>query len=257
MLLILCEGFLWALLFILGACIFSFLNVVIYRVPRGMSFVRGHSVCPACGQRLRAGDLIPIFSYLFLRGKCRYCGKTIGSRDTWVELLGGGLAVLSFYQYENIETAVTVFAFFCVLTVVAFLDLDTMEIEDGCSAAIVLIAAVSVFTMPGLPIVSRLIGAVLVSVPMLVLTLLIPGAFGGGDIKLMASSGLFLGWKLTLVSMAAAVLFGGIYGIYLLAAKKKERKDHFAFGPFLCLGMVLGLLCGQPLIDWYLGMLVY
>ncbi|MCH1983051.1 prepilin peptidase [Ruminococcus sp. OA3] len=257
MLLILCEGFLWALLFTLGACIFSFLNVIIYRVPRGMSFVRGHSACPACGQRLRAKDLIPIFSCLSLKGKCRYCGETIGTRDTWTELLGGGLAILSFYQYENCGTAATVFAFFCVLTVVAFLDLDTMEIEDGCSVAIVAVAILSVFTMPGLPIISRLTGALAVSVPMLILTLLVPGAFGGGDIKLMAASGLFLGWKLTLVSMAIAVLSGGIYGIFLLAAKKKERKDHFAFGPFLCLGMALGLLYGQPLIDWYLGMLLY
>ena len=205
----------------------------------------------------RAGDLIPIFSYLFLGGKCRYCGKTIGSRDTWVELLGGGLALLSFYHYENIETAVTVFAFFCVLTVVAFLDLDTMEIEDGCSAAIVLIAAVSVITMPGLSIVSRLIGAAAVSVPMLVLTLPDTGSIRRRGHQ---ADGIFR----TVSGLEAdAGIHGcrravrGIYGIYLLAAKKKERKDHFAFGPFLCLGMVLGLLYGQPLIDWYLGMLVY
>ena len=114
----------------------------------------------------------------------------------------------------------------------AFLDLDTMEIDDGCSAAIVLMLAVSVITMPGLSIVSRLIGAAAVSVPMLILTLLIPGAFGGGDIRLMASSGLFLGWK------ADAGIHGCRRAVPNLrhlpaGSQKEERKDHFAFGPFL------------------------
>ena len=80
---------------------------------------------------------------------------------------------------------------------------------------------------------------------------------GGGDIKLMAACGLFLGWKITLVSAALAILFGGIYGCYLLAAKKADRKAHFAFGPFLCIGMAIGLLYGGQLIDWYLSLMVY
>ena len=98
--------------------------------------------------------------------------------------------------------------------------------------------------MPGISLLARLAGALCVSVPMLVLAVLIPGAFGGGDIKLMAACGLFLGWKITLVSTALAILFGGIYGCYLLAAKKADRKAHFAFGPFLCIGMAIGLLYG-------------
>ena len=90
---------------------------------------------------------------------------------------------------------------------------------------------------------------------MLLLTLAVPGAFGGGDIKLMGACGAFLGWKITLVSAFIAILFGGMWGIGLLLGKKKSRKDHFAFGPFLCIGMVIGLLWGGQIISWYMGFL--
>ena len=161
------------------------------------------------------------------------------------------------YKYENYGTALTVFAFFCILTVVAFLDIETMEIEDGCQIAMVILAAISIFTMPETSLLARLAGALCVSLPMLVLAIVIPGAFGGGDIKLMAACGLFLGWKITLVSAALAILFGGIYGCYLLAAQKADRKAYFPFGPFLCIGMAIGLLYGIRLIDWYLSLMIY
>ena len=251
---LLCEVLIGILIFFTGTCIFSFLNVIVYRVPKKISFIKGHSVCPACGHRLGPADLVPVWSYVFLRGKCRYCRASIGARDTWVELLGGGLALLCAYHYESIPKALSVFVFFCILTVVAFLDMDTMEIEDSCWMAVAALTVVSVITMPEITFGMRAVGLVAVSVPMLVLTLIVEGAFGGGDIKLMAACGLFLGAKLVLVSMALAVLFGGAYGIWLLAAHKKEKKDHFAFGPFLCLGMVLGALYGDNLLSWYLGM---
>lgn len=255
-----------ALVFFAGTCIFSFLNVIIYRVPRKMSFVKGFSMCPECGRRLGAKDLVPVFSYLFLKGKCRYCGAHIGIRDTLIEVFGGLAALFCCHTYliegsgklwfgnlkfDNLGVALTVFGFYCVLTVVAFLDIDTMEIEDGCHLAVLVLTVAAVFTMPDVSIPARLIGAVCVSLPMLLLTLAVPGAFGGGDIKLMAACGLFLGWKLTLVSAVLAVLTGGIYGIWLLAAKKMDRKAHFAFGPFLCIGMAVAVPYGMQLLDWY------
>lgn len=245
------------LVFFTGTCVFSFLNVIVYRVPRQMSFIKGFSICPACRHRLGAADLIPVCSYIFLRGKCRYCKTAIGSRDTLIEVLGGVAALLCVWKFENYGTALTVFAFFCVLTVVAFLDIDTMEIADGCHVAIVVIAGISVFTMPDITIPDRIIGAVCVSIPLLLMTLAVAGAFGGGDIKLMAACGLFLGWKMTLVSTALAIFLGGGYGCYLLITKKKDRKDYFAFGPFLCMGMAVGVLYGRLIIDWYLSFLLY
>ena len=234
---------------------FSFLNVIVYRVPRHMSFIKGFSACPSCGHRLGAADLVPVFGYLFLKGRCRYCGQKIGIRDTLTELLGGGAALLCASWFPEPAAAFTAFGFFSVLVVTALLDADTMEIPDGCWSALAALAVVSYFTMDGEPLVSRLIGMACISVPMFLMALLIDGACGGGDIKLTAAAGLFLGWKLMLVSGAVAILLGGGYGIYLLLTGKKGRKEHFAFGPFLCMGMAVGLLWGQQLIDWYLGFL--
>ena len=153
---LICETILGILVFFTGTCIFSFLNVIIYRVPRQMSFVKGFSICPSCGKRLGPKDLVPVFSYLFLKGRCRYCKASIGIRDTLIEVLGGLLALLCVYKYENYGTALTVFAFFSILTVVAFLDIDTMEIEDGCQIAAVIVAAISIVTMPGISLLAAL-----------------------------------------------------------------------------------------------------
>lgn len=244
------------MIFFFGASVFSFLNVVIYRVPRKLPFVRGHSVCPACGHRLYGRDMVPVFSRMVLRGKCRYCGAPVSPRYSAVELLGGGMALLlaALYWREPAK-ALTVFALACVLTAVAFVDLDTMEIPDGFVIAAAAVGAVSIFTTPELPLVQRLIGIFCVSVPMFLLTLLIPGAFGGGDIKLAAACGMVLGWKLSLAALFFAVLTGGAQGIFLLATRRASGKDHFAFGPHLCLGVMLALLCCGALLRWYLGLL--
>lgn len=239
---------------LLGACAFSFLNVVIYRVPRGMSFVKGYSHCPACGHRLRGRDMVPVVSFLLLRGRCRYCKAKVSSRDTWIELGGGVLALLCAYKIGYNLAAVTVFAFLGMLTVVAFVDIDTMEIPNGFNIALFVIGVISMVTMPGLTLLERLLGMASVSVPLLLITLAVPGAFGGGDIKLMEACGLLLGWKQSLVALFLAILTGGLYGIYLLITGRKGRKDHFAFGPFLCLGMLIAIFWGKELLTWYLGL---
>lgn len=246
------QGLIYGIIITLGACIFSFLNVIVYRVPRKMSFVKGFSQCPSCGHRLHAPDLVPVFSYLFLAGKCRYCKERIGIRDTLVELFGGLTALFCFLKYDEYGAALTVFAFLCILTVVTLMDIDTMEIEDGCWIGAAVLAVAAVFTMPGITVLERLAGAACVSIPMLLLCLVFPGAFGGGDIKLMAGCGLFLGWKLTFTAAALAILSGGLYGIWLLASGRKDRQDVFAFGPFLCLGMAVAVFWGESLIRWYL-----
>ena len=257
------------LLFVSGSCIFSFLNVIIYRMPRKMQFWKGCSTCLACGKNLRARDLIPIGSYLALSGKCRCCGAKIRFRDTLVELLGGVLALICVWYWRGTPvTALLIFMFFCILTVVTFIDIGDKEIPDGCWIAIIVLTLISygMFflapegvlleisaqeSFPAVSLFSRLIGMISTSLPMLLLTLAIPGAFGGGDIKLMAACGLFLGWRLTLVSFILALAAGGLWGISLVASKKKGRKEHFAFGPFLCVGMVLGIVFGDQLIQWF------
>ena len=237
-----------------GMCIFSFLNVVIYRVPRHMNFITGRSHCTHCGHALSGLDMIPVISWLCLRGKCRYCKAPVSARYTVVELLGGMLALLSVYQYGFQWKALTLFAFFAVLTAVAFVDADTMEIPDGFVIAAALVGVISIFVFPEISLVSRLIGIVCVSGPMLLLAMLIAGGFGGGDIKLMAACGIFMGWKISLLAMFFAALAGGAYGVILMARKKAGRKSQFAFGPFLCVGMAAAFLWGEKILNWYLSM---
>lgn len=243
----------YSLMFVMGAAIFSFLNVVIYRVPRNLNFITGRSECTHCGHVLAAVDMVPILGWFLLHGRCSYCKAKISFRYVLVELLGGALAVgcICFYGW-NLRAAV-VFAFFAVLTVVAFVDIDTMEIPNGFVIAAFIVGVCSIFIFPEISLLERIIGIVSVSVPLFIITIIIPGAFGGGDIKLMAACGVFLGWKLSLISLFLAILSGGIYGIILLARRKKGRKDYFAFGPFLCSGMMIGFLWGESLLNWYLS----
>lgn len=142
-------------------------------------------------------------------------------------------------------------AFFCVLIAASYQDVKKKEIENGCHIMIFILAVLSIFLTPKTGLVSHLFGALCVSAPLLVTALIIPGSFGGGDIKLMAAGGLFLGWKLTIVSAITAVFLGGIYVVFLLLKKRADRRTQIAFGPFLCAGMAVSVLWGQQLLNWY------
>ena len=150
---------------------------------------------------------------------------------------------------NNFCLAITVIIFVVILLIITIVDLNKMEIPNTLVIVVFVLGIISIFTMPGTSLPSRILGMFVVSVPLLLITILVPGAFGGGDIKLMAACGLFLGTKLTLLSFAFAVLTGGLYGIWLLVMKKKSGKEHFAFGPFLCLGMAAALFIGDRVWD--------
>ena len=158
------------------------------------------------------------------------------------------------FRHPCVWAALLALAVCGILLSVSLIDAETQTIPDRLNLALAVCGAVSVLLSPAdwLP---HVIGALCVSVPMFLLCLVIDGAFGGGDIKLMAAAGLFLGWQNTLLAMFFGIVFGGMYGIYLLAAKKAGKKDHFAFGPFLCAGIVLAMLFGGPILDWYCAFL--
>ncbi len=219
---------LYMLVFVAGACFFYLLNGIIYLVPRKLGFKEGYRAFRKAGYRPRY--LVSI-------------------------VLGGAAALASQIYFGRPAATVTVILLPWILVVVVFVDWDTMEIPDSFVAAAFASGFLSVFTMPGTGILSRIIGIFAVSVPLLLLTLAVPGAFGGGDIKLMAGCGLFLGAKLCLLSLAFAVLTGGLYGIWLLLTRKKGGKEHFAFGPFLCVGMAAALFVGDWVLNWYMGLL--
>ena len=253
------EFLLYAMMFVFGMCMFSFYNVVIYRVPKHIQFVKGRSFCPDCGHNLKALDLVPVFSYIFLRGKCRYCKAKISPRYMAVEILGGFMAVFSYVcnthslihvHADELAAVIITFAYISLLTIIAFIDADTMEISNVMVVLVLMLGVIN--TVLSGNYLEHIIGIFVISVPMLILTIVIDGAFGGGDIKLMAAIGLYLGWRHTLVGFFITLIVGGIAGAYLLITKKKGRKDHFAFGPYICVGCVVAALYAEELINWYL-----
>lgn len=226
---IILDGILWVIRFFFGACIFSFFNVVVDRLPREESVVQEQSHCDVCGK--------------------------ISVRNFWSELFGGALFVSCGLIYGcgslgilSLKGAV-VFAYLGILLVVALIDQDTQIIYDRFHWMILVLAVGSMVLFPEPSVRSRLLGAVVIALPMLLLALVIPGAFGGGDIKLMAVSGLFLGAKSIVWAMFLAILTGGGYAVVMLKIGKLGKKDHFAFGPFLALGLALATLWEKQIVS--------
>ncbi|MDR2492689.1 MAG: prepilin peptidase [Coriobacteriales bacterium] len=272
------TALLLGLVFCLGAAVGSFLNVLVYRLPLRLGFVVGTSQCPSCGHRLAAHDLIPVISYILLRGRCRYCGRPISLRYPFVELLGGLSAVVSYcaflppagfllgpdasaaifafapgFTVLNVSGALTCFLVLCILIAVTFIDLDTQEIPDALNVCLLVCGLASFALLPGVAMSSHLLGLVCVSVPMGVLAFALPGSFGFGDVKLVAAGGLLLGWEFVVLAAFIGVVIGGLQGVFLLVFGKRGRKEHFAFGPALCIGIAAALLAGGPILSTYWG----
>ncbi|MFI3177595.1 MAG: prepilin peptidase [Eubacteriales bacterium] len=243
-------------LFVLGCCFGSFLNVVIYRLPLHKSLVTGRSSCTSCGTQIKAYDLVPVLSYLFLRGKCRNCKAHISIRYVLVEVTMGLLCVGTVWMKGFTFLSACWCIYGAILIVISLIDWDTMLIPDPLNVAI-LIGAIPICLLANdLTILERLIGFFIISIPLFLFTLVINGAFGGGDIKFMAVSGLLLGPYNIAVAFFIAVLFGGFYAIYLLFIRKVGRKGHMPFGPFLCFGCYMSLLFGEAIIKWYIQFLI-
>jgi len=164
-----------------------------------------------------------------------------------MNLLGGLTATGCYFKFGLELQTIIVFAFLTTLTAIAIIDKETMNIPNELIIEVMIVAIISIHFFPEISLLSRITGIISVSGILLIITLIVPGAFGGGDIKLMAASGIFLGGKSCLAAFIIAILTAGAYGIYLLATQKKGRKDHFAFGPFLCIGMAISVIGGEPL----------
>lgn len=236
------------LFFMLGSVIGSFLNVLAYRIPIKESIVKGRSHCTTCGKQIKNIDLIPIFSWIFLGGKCRYCKSRISARYMIVELITG-LSYLSAFLALGL-TAQLIYAalLFPVLIILSLWDMDHKEIPYTCSILIAIMGIVSIFTSQ-VPWYEHLIGAVIIAVPFGVLCFF--GAMGGGDVQLMAAAGLLLGWSVVPAAMVGIIL-GALFGILVKAVTKK---NVIVFGPFLSIGIGVGFLWGTDIINAYLGLI--
>lgn len=248
--------FVYIVITLYGLVIGSFLNVLIYRVPLGLDVVAGRSFCPACGHVLSPADLFPVFSWLFLRGRCRHCGAKISPRYMAVELLNALFYVLYFAKFGFSPETPGFFIFASSLICVFFTDTDHMLIFDRFNLAIVL-AGIPMFFGQSLPYYERILGFFSVSSVLLLIFLFSGGkAMGGGDVKFTAAAGLVLGWQNSVLSLFLAAVFGiFVYAfIYLINKSKKKETGHIVpFGSYLAAAMLVSSFLGDEIIAFYLN----
>jgi len=244
--------------FLFGAVVGSFLNVCICRLPEGKSVVSPPSACPVCGAGIRWYDNIPIVSYLLLRGRCRSCNVSISWRYPLVEAINGLLTLALFVRFGPSLTFLALFLFCSALVAITFIDFDHQIIPDVISLPGIVVGFAFSFFLPWLGWRSSLIGIVagggiIWLIIELYYRLRKQEGMGGGDIKLLAMIGAFLGWRAILFTLFAASLVGSIIGVSLMFLQKKDGKLAIPFGPYLAFGAVLYIFYGKPIIHWYLN----
>jgi leader peptidase (prepilin peptidase) / N-methyltransferase len=244
--------------FVIGAAIGSFLNVCIYRIPAEESIVRPASRCPSCGHPIRFYDNIPIFSFLLLRAKCRDCGAKISWRYPLIEGITGLMAYLLFLKFGISLNFLVYFIFTAVLIVITFIDIDHQIIPDGISLPgipLFFLAAIFVIGLPWLEALIGLLagGGVLLAIALGYELLTKREGMGGGDIKLLAMIGGFLGWKSLIFVLLFSSLSGAVIGIAAMIIKKQDTKYAVPFGPFLSLAAVAYIFWG----DLFMRFLIY
>jgi leader peptidase (prepilin peptidase)/N-methyltransferase len=266
------EAILIVIFFLLGMSLASFLNVCIDRLPAHQSLVYPPSHCDACNRRLAVKDNIPIFSYLWLRGRCRYCGAAIPRRILWVEL---GTAILFGYLYwhymvwhngSGIELAVAAL-YFCLFIVLMVIDWEKgLILNKIVYPAIAVALLISIFVPPSklaflnntsLPqagIAQAAIGGGIGLAIFLLIVIVSRGGMGWGDVKLAALIGLVTGFPLVFIALLIGVILGGVVAVLLLLFKIKKRKEAIPFGPFLAIATIVTLLWGSSILSWYRGL---
>ncbi|MBS0014609.1 MAG: prepilin peptidase [Desulfobacterales bacterium] len=246
----------WFLVFCAGLCMGSFLNVCVSRLPQKLSIVRPGSRCPDCSAPIAFYDNIPVISWLLLKGRCRACGRSISIRYPIVELAAGVMAVLVVVQYGPVLSALIYFLLICALITISLIDLDHRIIPDIISLPGIAAGFLASFLLPELSWLDSLLGILIGGGLLYAVALgyyLFAGkeGMGGGDIKLLAMLGAFIGWKGVFFTIFTASLIGTITGIIMMLAAGKNLKFAVPFGPFLSLGAVVYLFFGQSLIQWY------
>jgi leader peptidase (prepilin peptidase)/N-methyltransferase len=242
---------------VIGLVVGSFLNVVIYRVPRNLSILRPRSFCPQCRTRIPWYANVPLASYLALGGRCRGCRVRIPARYPLVEAAGAMLAVLSVHAFGISINAAFAFAFLMALAAITVIDWDFRIIPDGLSLPFIGVGICWSLFNPGLSPVSSALGALAGGGSLFLIGFLYKLArkiegMGGGDVKLMAMIGAFLGIKLVVPVILIASFAGAIYGVALLRSGKSAG-TAVAFGSFLAPSAAVCLFCGDRLLSWYLG----
>jgi leader peptidase (prepilin peptidase)/N-methyltransferase len=252
----------WTFAFFLGLAIGSFMNVCIYRLPLGKSIIWPPSHCPKCGEKIKFYDNIPILSYIILRGKCRYCNVPVSLQYPLVELITGILSLALFIRYGPTYQYLLYFLFTSVLLIISFIDFHHKIIPDVLSLPSILIGIAVSFGLIDIKWSDSLIGllaggASLYLVGIVYEFLTGREGLGGGDVKLLAMIGAWMGWRALPMIVLMASLAGILAALVFLIYTRKGLRTRIPFGPFLSLGAVMYLFFGNELTRWYIGLLKF
>lgn len=247
--------------FIGGMVIGSFLNVCIYRVPKNESLLFPGSHCPHCNTPLKFYHNIPVISFLFLRGKCAFCGAPISMRYLGVELLSGLVSLILYLKF-GLSTRLFFYLFLSyTLIVISFIDIDTQLIKNKTLLVLAVGGSALNVWLHLIPWKEALIGAVTGGGLLLLFALFGRWYFkkesmGMGDVKFAAALGLLLGWKLVLASLYAGYLFAALYFLFLKVFKKLPISNYVPMGPFFSLGVFIVVVWSQELFDLYISLII-
>jgi leader peptidase (prepilin peptidase)/N-methyltransferase len=238
---------------VFGAIIGSFLNVVIWRLPRGENLATPGSRCPECGTPIKPWDNIPVLSWLLLRGRCRHCGARISARYPLVEALTAALLALTVIVIGTEQEVWIGLVFVLILIPVAFIDLDHRIIPNKITLPAAIVGLILVATLQTDDLLEHVIAAVAAFGFLFIAALAYPAGMGMGDVKLAGVMGIYLGRDVG-PAMLIALLVGTLVGVAVIIRKGQAegRKTAIPFGPFLALGGLVGLLVGDEIVDWYL-----
>lgn len=242
--------------FIFGLLMGSFLNVCIFRIPMEQSIVSPGSHCPHCNKTIRFYDNIPLLSYLILGGKCRYCRASISLQYPLVEGMTALSSLLLFLRFGPSLSYLFYFAFVAALITITVIDLHHQIIPDVISLPGIGIGLLASLIVPQITFLNSLLGTLLGGGSLFLVATAYHWLFkregmGGGDVKLLAMIGAFLGWKAVILTIFLSSFIGSVTGIILILIKGKNFKYAIPFGPFLSVGAVISLFYGESLIRWY------
>jgi len=246
------------LIFILGLIVGSFSNVCIYRIPKNESIIFPASHCPKCNSPIKPVDNIPLISYILLKGRCRNCKSKISIQYPVVELLTGLIyLIISLIYGLSVQTLIYIILS-SALIIIAFIDLNEEIVPDVISLPGIVIGFIISFFVTYISFINSALGilaggGIILIIGLAGSVIFKKEAMGGGDVKLAAMIGAFLGWKYIIVSLFLGFFLGAVTGIILILSKIKSREDLVPFGPFIVLGSFVTILWGEKIISWYLG----
>ena len=243
------------LVLVIGLCIGSFLNVCIYRIPREESIAYPSSHCTSCGYELKFYDLIPVFSYIFLKGRCRKCKEKVSHIYPTIEIINGLIYLILFIKFGLTFEFVFYSILSSLLIVISIIDIKTKEVYSSTTIFGLLIAIIYIISgvyFAKISIVNNVLGGV-IGYGIIYLIILLTRGMGEGDADIAGICGLFIGIKGILVSLFLAIVIAGIAASIILLLKKKDKKSEIAFGPYIALGTFIWILIGEKLLTIYLN----